>query len=154
MVGLISEEYAGHKIWFNKTVSGVEAKVSINGIWYMTIEGTKRESFHKMKILIVDVLKKGNFQKHKSNVLSSSFNDYADKYNQSINGWKRTINQNNRIEYSNPNNNGGISIYFTTMLYRELWFVSKYGLGSRKLADFDTKEQAIDYAKKYMRSHS
>ena len=51
---LKSEEYAGHKIWFEKLYPShlVIAKVSLNGTWE-TVEGdTKKEAFHKMKLYL------------------------------------------------------------------------------------------------------
>lgn len=79
MKQLKSESYAGHKIWFEESSGSVNARVSIDGIWYGQYGPTKREAFHKMKILIVDILKKGNFQKHRSHVASKSWDRYCDQ---------------------------------------------------------------------------
>ena len=79
MIYLKSEEYAGNKIWFTKSAGSVQAKTSIDGIWYSTIEESKKEAFHQIKILIVDILKKGNFQKHKNRVCNNTWNKFCGK---------------------------------------------------------------------------
>jgi hypothetical protein len=66
---LKSEEYAGQRIYFHQAVNNVEAKTNIEGLWYMTIDETKREAFHKMKILISNV--KRNKEQYETNKITT-----------------------------------------------------------------------------------
>ncbi len=46
---LKSEEYRGHKIWFYQHPHYVEAKVSLNGMWYSLQADTKEEADKQRK---------------------------------------------------------------------------------------------------------
>lgn len=54
---LKTEEYAGEKIFFKKNQDYIEAKVNIDGLWYIQTGMTKNESFNKIKKVILSVQK-------------------------------------------------------------------------------------------------